>query len=111
MRTRPAVAVEAAIRMERSVVMKSNLFRGGVGALLLSMVLGASGLASAEPARPARVSAVAELAPGFWSFLVRLFLDGQAPPPPGHTGSGGGGEGSNGGGAMDPNGGAKPHHP
>ncbi|HYU30642.1 MAG TPA: hypothetical protein VEW48_00640 [Thermoanaerobaculia bacterium] len=99
--------------MERSFVMKRNILRGGVGALLLSTVLGAAGIASAEPARPARVSAAAELAPGFWSFLVRWFLDGQAPPPPGQTGSGGG-EGTNGGGAMDPNGGAsgaKPHNP
>ena len=100
--------------MERSFVMKRNIFRCGVGALLLSAVLGMPGIASARPAeKPAeRAFAVGDLAPGLWGFLSRLFLDGQAPPPgqTGQTGSGGG-EGNNGGGAMDPNGGAKPHHP
>jgi hypothetical protein len=84
--------------------MQRNMFRVGVGAFLLTAVLGLPGRAAAAPEEAAG-GAARGLSPGaLWDRFVEIFVDGTTPPPSG--GGSGSGEGTNGGGAMDPNGGS-----
>lgn len=76
-------------------------FRRGVGALLLTVVLGLPGVAAAEAVSP--VLSVTGLGAALWDFLTGAFLEDETAPPADGTGTGG--DTSNGGGAMDPNGG------
>ena len=81
--------------------MTRSTFRRGVGALLLTVVLGLPGVAAAEAVSP--VLSVAGLGAALWDFLTGAFLEDETTPPSDGTGTGG--DTSNGGGAMDPNGG------
>jgi hypothetical protein len=81
--------------------MTRSPFRRGVGALLLTVVLGLPGVAAAEAVSP--VLSVAGLGAALWDFFTGAFLEDETTPPADGTGTGG--DTSNGGGAMDPNGG------
>jgi hypothetical protein len=81
--------------------MTRSVFRRGVGALLLTVVLGLPGVAAAEAV--SSVLSVTGLGAALWDLFTGAFLEDETTPPADGTGTGG--DTSNGGGAMDPNGG------
>lgn len=80
--------------------MTRNAFCRGVGALLLTVVLGLPGIVAAETVSP--VLSVTGFGAALWDFFTGAFLEDETAPS---DGSETGGDTNNGGGAMDPNGG------